>query len=557
MKLKILSIICLLLLFIFNINYTNAKSIKENYCRIVYSNIRSVENKNKTYIKIGKNYKLKNLKKKGYVFLGWYDSKGKKLKSIKATKKNYKIYAKWRTIKSFKVTYFESNKKKISSKIYKNDKSIILKKLSKKGYKFLGWYDRKRKITKIKVGNRKNLKLYAKWKNDKKFKIKYYLNGGVNNSQNPKYLKFGKKLNLQNPTRTGYTFAGWYEKNNFKNRISSTIVKKSISIYAKWQVINYSIAYDYQGGNGGTNPSQYNINSNFSLTPAIKPNFQFLGWYDSLSGRQITYIDGRFKGNLALYAKWKRINKKIYSPSWVSSYHRGRIENNIHENTLEAIHAAKEAGANWVEIDIRETKDHVLVLSHDDVVYLQDSSRNSKVVTISQTNYDDIKNMVYVNSNNKVTTLEDALSYASVVGLKCNLDCKIVNNEVDEQIAKSVVNCNMSNNCIYSTYDTSLGLAVSILNIDKNAGFVFPASDYNIDFQKLGIDSKKIYLYCVADSMSEDVYNEVENNGYSLLISNVTDENYNIAMDYRPEMIEFLSNQDVRNLNDNYIDSQR
>ena len=44
--------------------------------------------------------------------------------------------------------------------------------------------------------------------------------------------------------------------------------------------------------------------------------------------------------------------------------HRGAsIE--YYENTIEAFSAAKEQGADWVELDIRRSKDGVLVVHHD------------------------------------------------------------------------------------------------------------------------------------------------------------------------------------------------
>src|ERR1700752_3935291 len=46
--------------------------------------------------------------------------------------------------------------------------------------------------------------------------------------------------------------------------------------------------------------------------------------------------------------------------------HRGASEH-AHENTLEACRAAFELGADGNEIDIRKTKDGVLVVFHDDM----------------------------------------------------------------------------------------------------------------------------------------------------------------------------------------------
>lgn len=44
------------------------------------------------------------------------------------------------------------------------------------------------------------------------YNITYNLNEGTNNSQNPNTYTVEDTITLKEATKTGYTFAGWYEK---------------------------------------------------------------------------------------------------------------------------------------------------------------------------------------------------------------------------------------------------------------------------------------------------------------------------------------------------------
>ncbi len=68
------------------------------------------------------------------------------------------------------------------------------------------------------------------------YKIKYKLNGGKNNKNNPEaYYK--QTIKLKKPTRKGYTFQGWYTDSNFRHRIKkiTTSYKINLTLYAKWK----------------------------------------------------------------------------------------------------------------------------------------------------------------------------------------------------------------------------------------------------------------------------------------------------------------------------------
>ena len=88
----------------------------------------------------------------------------------------------------------------------------------------------------------------AKTSNEKKvtckvtvpYTVKYNLNGGTNNKSNPTSY-YGKKITLQNPTKKGYVFAGWYSDSNYKTKVTSFSSGNKV-LYAKWNKVTVSKA---------------------------------------------------------------------------------------------------------------------------------------------------------------------------------------------------------------------------------------------------------------------------------------------------------------------------
>lgn len=73
------------------------------------------------------------------------------------------------------------------------------------------------------------------------YTIKYVMNKGTNNTANPSSYST-KNVKLKNPTRKGYTFAGWYTDKNYKNKVTTikASTKKAVTVYAKWTKVKVS-----------------------------------------------------------------------------------------------------------------------------------------------------------------------------------------------------------------------------------------------------------------------------------------------------------------------------
>lgn len=198
---------------------------------------------------------------------------------------------------------------------------------TKTGYTFGGWYSdsglsQSYTFDKMPASN---TTLYAKW-NTVTYNISYTLNGGTNHGSNPAtYHIETATITLGNPTKTGHTFAGWYETNDFTGSAITQIALGSHgnqSLYAKWTINTYSIRFDSSGGSAVTTIIQeYD-------TPVAPPNhptkmgYTFTGWSQTLPSTMPAE-------NLELIAQWTptlftityHLNEGTQSSLNPSSYH--------------------------------------------------------------------------------------------------------------------------------------------------------------------------------------------------------------------------------------------
>ena len=155
-----------------------------------------------------------------------------------------------------------------------------------------------------------NTRYTAEWTANT-YTITYNLYEGENNTANPgSYNIETRTITLSSPTKTGYTFGGWYTDEAFTNA-KTQIAEGStgdITLYAKWTADTYTITYNlYEGENNTANPGSYNIEtSTITLFSPTKTGYTFGGWYDNanLTGEKITQIAKGSAGDITLHAKW-------------------------------------------------------------------------------------------------------------------------------------------------------------------------------------------------------------------------------------------------------------
>lgn len=153
------------------------------------------------------------------------------------------------------------------------------------------------------------------------YKITYVTNGGKNSKANPKsYTQKDDTIKLDNPTRKGYRFGGWYETKEFNSSRVKQIKKGStgvVCLYAKWLPNKYKIKYSGNGATSGSmSTKQYQYDSSFKLSANKykKTGYTFVGWSTKKNGKGKIYSNKDTVKNLSaehgktitLYAQWKK-----------------------------------------------------------------------------------------------------------------------------------------------------------------------------------------------------------------------------------------------------------
>lgn len=120
------------------------------------------------------------------------------------------------------------------------------------------------------------------------------------------------------------------------------------------------------------------------------------------------------------------------------SAHRGASVD-YPENTMSAFQGAVDAGADWIELDVQQTKDGMIVVAHDANLKRVAGVRKN----IYDMNYDELEDIdvgSYLNSDfapERIPTLAEVLIFASENSMKLNIELKP--NEHDFEVEESVI----------------------------------------------------------------------------------------------------------------------
>jgi uncharacterized repeat protein (TIGR02543 family) len=251
----------------------------------------------------------------GYTFSGWYLDNGTFLNRYTQTtipSSNITLYAKW-TPTEYSIDYMLNGGINSISNLSGYtiiSSSIILSNPTKEGYTFSGWFESSdfstSRVYFVSNTRLEDVTLYAKWSINQYTIIFNTNEGSLVESITQDYSS--TVIALTNPTKSGYTFSGWYSDSSLKIPYTFTTMPASnITLYAKWTIIEYSIDYELDGGiNSSSNPRSYYVTSNITLLDPTREGYTFIGWYNNadFSGDKLTSISTGAIGDITLYAKW-------------------------------------------------------------------------------------------------------------------------------------------------------------------------------------------------------------------------------------------------------------
>lgn len=183
---------------------------------------------------------------------------------------------------------------------------------TRKGYDFAGWY------TEAKGGERVDgtgyalfdgMTIYAHWK-EGSYRVIFKANGGKVATKD-KYVTYGDKYGtLPTPTRTGYTFDGWYTKENGGDKVTATkkyTRGKKQKLYAHWDANEYTVTFNANGGSVSEKTRKVQYDKKLGGLPSpTRSGYSFDGWYTKATGGTKISSATLMKGDVTCYAQWTK-----------------------------------------------------------------------------------------------------------------------------------------------------------------------------------------------------------------------------------------------------------
>ena len=210
---------------------------------------------------------------------------------------------------------------------YKTEQALTVNAFSRDHYSFAGWstspegevaYTDQQRVNNLTAEDNVTFTLYAKW-TPVSYGITYDLAGGSEVTANPtSYNIETASFMLNNPTRQGYTFAGWTGTGLSDVTETVTIATGSTgerSYTAHWTPTDYIISYNLMGGQVETaNPTSYNIETpSFTLNNPTRPGYTFAGWTGTglSEATQTVTVETGSTGQRSYTAKWTLVTYNI------------------------------------------------------------------------------------------------------------------------------------------------------------------------------------------------------------------------------------------------------
>lgn len=290
-----------------------------------------------------------NPSRTGYSFKGWYTAKSGGTQIYNSSgvcvgdgtywsaagssglwkyKGNVTLYAQW-TGYTYYVKYNGNGNTggtmSNSTHTYGTAKALTANAFTKTGHYFAGWatsasgsvaYADKASVSTLTSTSGGTANLYAKW-TPNTYTVTFNANGG-SCSTGSKSVTYGSTYGtLPTPTRTGYTFAGWYTaaSGGTKRTSSSTVsITAGETLYAHWTANTYTVKYNANNGSGTMSNSShtYGVAKTLTANAFTRTGYTFQGWATSASGgvaytnqQSVSNLTSTAGGTVNLYAVWK------------------------------------------------------------------------------------------------------------------------------------------------------------------------------------------------------------------------------------------------------------
>ncbi len=214
---------------------------------------------------------------------------------------------------------------------YNVGQNLTANNFTRQGYTFAGWaktatgnvaYENGASVNNLTTTANGTVNLFAKW-NTVDYTIQYDTVGGsITSTNHTTTYNINSTVMMPTASKDGYTLTGWKANSAGNwgpltyNAGEATSGKYGdVSLTAVWKAVNYSVAFDKNGGTGAQMSNQnfsYGTSQSLSANAYTRDGFTFRGWALTSTATDPVYIDRESVSNLTttanavvtLYAVW-------------------------------------------------------------------------------------------------------------------------------------------------------------------------------------------------------------------------------------------------------------
>ncbi|MBO4962306.1 MAG: InlB B-repeat-containing protein [Clostridia bacterium] len=200
---------------------------------------------------------------------------------------------------------------------------------TKTGYSFNAWTPT--------IGAITGAKTYTATWTAKTYTVTFNANGGTTPTESKSVTYGSTYSDLPTPTKTGYSFNGWYTASSGGNKVTSNTtvtITSAQTLYAQWTANTYTVTFNANGGTTPTASKSVTYDSTYGdLATPTRDGYTFKGWYtESSGGTEVTSnTTVTITSAQTLYAQWTIITYDItfgvtlkdYAGYWYYDYSDG------------------------------------------------------------------------------------------------------------------------------------------------------------------------------------------------------------------------------------------
>ncbi len=268
-------------------------------------------------------FTLENPLRDGYTFIGWSGTdiadKSTAVTIEKGSIGDKTFTANWQAntnVLHFNANGGDGNMDDLSIKTDEM-KTLSANMFTRKGYKFKGWSNTTNGAVayldsgSYKMGTAPVYTLYAIWEANTN-RLIFNGNGATSGGMDEISIKTDKSVDLTDCgfAKIGYSFKGWATENNgsvkYTNKATYIMgAESSYTLYAVWQINQYTITLELNGGTASKNSITQDYNSVVDSLVATRSGYDFVEWYADSDFATVYNFSTMPAEDITVYAKWQ------------------------------------------------------------------------------------------------------------------------------------------------------------------------------------------------------------------------------------------------------------